>query len=225
MTDTPTRFDAPKFPTPEEIKAASERLTHFWVGACSPLWVPFFAATSFGVSTWMMSSALTKNVADNDLYKDLPKGFVDMMALRHRWFQAADEGAHVLEDVGDAVKEAAAAPVTMVLEAEAAVIESLKETAPVVAEAVETAQAVVEETVAETSEVVETAIVESVEAQDVVAETAEPVVEAVAESVEDTIAAPETTIPDDLPEFVVEPAFEPVPVVKALPKRRPAPKK
>ncbi|WP_031231350.1 hypothetical protein [Asticcacaulis sp. YBE204] len=222
MTDAPTRFDAPKFPTPEEIKAASERVTHFWVGACSPLWVPFFAATSFGVSTWMLSSSLSKTVADNDLYKDLPKGFVDMMSLRHSWFKAADDSAHVLEEVGDAVKEAAATPVALVLDAEAAVIESLKETSPVVAEAVDTAQALVEDTVSETTgtiePVVEDVVAEAVEVQETVAETAK-------ESVEDTIAATETAAAADLPDFAVEPAFEPVPVVKAMPKRRPAPKK
>lgn len=37
---------------PEDVKAASERLMNLWVGAMSPLWVPFWAASSVGVGLW-----------------------------------------------------------------------------------------------------------------------------------------------------------------------------
>ena len=67
MTDYPT----PKFPaTPEEIKAASEKVMNFWVGALSPMWVPFWAASGFGLSAWAMTQNLSKN---EGLLKDMPQ--------------------------------------------------------------------------------------------------------------------------------------------------------
>ncbi|HTM81505.1 hypothetical protein [Asticcacaulis sp.] len=67
MTDYPT----PKFPaTPEEVKAASEKVVNFWVGALSPMWVPFWAASSFGLGAWAMTQSLTKN---EGLLKDMPQ--------------------------------------------------------------------------------------------------------------------------------------------------------
>ncbi|MFT3996717.1 MAG: hypothetical protein QM667_04855 [Asticcacaulis sp.] len=125
-----TQSDLPKFsfPTPEEMKTATERLTHLWVGACSPLWVPFFAATSFGVSTWMMTGAAARGAVGSDLYKDLPNGFVDMMSLRHSWYKAGEDAAQVLGEVNEAVREAAVAPVMLAIEAEDAVIDAFTET-------------------------------------------------------------------------------------------------
>jgi len=69
MTDYPT----PKFPamaTPEEVKAASEKVMNFWVGALSPMWVPFWAASGFGLSAWAMTQSLSKN---EGMLKDLPQ--------------------------------------------------------------------------------------------------------------------------------------------------------
>ena len=67
MTDYPT----PKFPaTPEEIKAVSEKVMNFWVGALSPMWVPFWAASGFGLSAWAMTQNLSKN---EGLLKDMPQ--------------------------------------------------------------------------------------------------------------------------------------------------------
>jgi hypothetical protein len=67
MTDYPT----PKFPaTPEEVKAASEKVVNFWVGALSPMWVPFWAASGFGLSAWAMTQSLSKN---EGLLKDMPQ--------------------------------------------------------------------------------------------------------------------------------------------------------
>ncbi|MFT4075846.1 MAG: hypothetical protein QM647_09975 [Asticcacaulis sp.] len=69
MTDYPT----PKFPafsTPEEVKAASEKVVNFWVGALSPMWVPFWAASSFGLSAWAMTQSLSKS---EGLLKDVPQ--------------------------------------------------------------------------------------------------------------------------------------------------------
>ncbi|WP_298330040.1 hypothetical protein [Asticcacaulis sp.] len=192
-----TQSDLPPFslPTSEEMKSATERLTHFWIGACSPMWVPFFAATSFGVSAWMLSGATARR-AGSDLYKDLPKGFVDMMSLRQTWYKASEDAAHVLEEVNEAVREAAVAPVMAAIEVEDAVVDAFTELSEATAS--------------------EAALV------------AESSPELAAEAVETEIASAtsEAEAADDvLPEPVVEPAFEPVPVVKSAPKRRPVPRK
>ncbi len=194
---TMTQSDLPPFslPTSEEMKSATERLTHFWIGACSPMWVPFFAATSFGVSAWMLSGATARR-AGSDLYKDLPKGFVDMMSLRQTWYKASEDAAHVLEEVNEAVREAAVAPVMAAIEVEDAVVDAFTELSEATAS--------------------EAALV------------AESSPELAAEAVETEIASAtsEAEAADDvLPEPVVEPAFEPVPVVKSAPKRRPVPRK
>ncbi|OYW82532.1 MAG: hypothetical protein B7Z26_03020, partial [Asticcacaulis sp. 32-58-5] len=48
--------------TPEaaqkQFGEASERMVNFWMGAMSPMWVPFWAATSMGISAWSVSQAL-----------------------------------------------------------------------------------------------------------------------------------------------------------------------
>ena len=75
MTDYPT----PKFPaTPEEVKAASEKVVNFWVGALSPMWVPFWAASSFGLGAWAMTQSLSKS---DGLLKDMPQ----MTDLAGKW--------------------------------------------------------------------------------------------------------------------------------------------
>ena len=75
MTDYPT----PKFPaTPEEVKAASEKVVNFWVGALSPMWVPFWAASSFGLGAWAMTQSLGKG---EGLLKDMPQ----MTDLAGKW--------------------------------------------------------------------------------------------------------------------------------------------
>lgn len=75
MTDYPT----PKFPaTPEEVKAASEKVVNFWVGALSPMWVPFWAASSFGLGAWAMTQSLGKS---EGLLKDMPQ----MTDLAAKW--------------------------------------------------------------------------------------------------------------------------------------------
>ncbi|MGN6207729.1 hypothetical protein [Asticcacaulis sp.] len=75
MTDYPT----PKFPaTPEEVKAASEKMVNFWVGALSPMWVPFWAASSFGLGAWAMTQSLSKG---EGLLKDMPQ----MTDLAGKW--------------------------------------------------------------------------------------------------------------------------------------------
>ena len=104
MTDYPT----PKFPaTPEEVKAASEKVVNFWVGALSPMWVPFWAASSFGLGAWAMTQSLSKN---EGLLKDMPQ----MADLAGKWpgFGAwsaarADATEAAVKTAGDMVEKAA----------------------------------------------------------------------------------------------------------------------
>ncbi|MEI9902688.1 MAG: hypothetical protein WDN06_00895 [Asticcacaulis sp.] len=43
--------------TPEDYKQASEKAMNFWVGALSPLWAPFFAASRVSASVPGRSAA------------------------------------------------------------------------------------------------------------------------------------------------------------------------
>ncbi|MDV6333096.1 hypothetical protein [Asticcacaulis sp. 201] len=77
MTDPePTKFAT--VPTPEEMKAASEKVMNFWVGALSPMWVPFWAASSFGLSAWAMTQSLGKS---EGLMKEIP----EMAKMAPKW--------------------------------------------------------------------------------------------------------------------------------------------
>lgn len=208
----------PKFPsTPEEIKAASEKVMNFWIGACSPMWVPFFAASSFGLSTWMMSGALAKGMDGESPYSHLPKGFTDAMSMHYSWYKAEENAAHIMEEVKDAAK----VPMQMALEAEDAFIDAIKDgkdmatkTSDAVTEATKANLEAVEDVQAKAAEIVE-------DTQSAVMASVEDGKAAVSETVEAaTDAAPAA---GDLPEMVVEPAFQPV--AKPVNKKKSAPKK
>lgn len=112
MTDYPT----PKFPaTPEEVKAASEKVVNFWVGALSPMWVPFWAASSFGLSAWAVTQNLSKT---EGLLKDMPQmadmaskwpGFTGVWGAAAARAEAAVKAAEeTTEKTAEAVVEAVA---------------------------------------------------------------------------------------------------------------------
>jgi len=106
MTDYPT----PKFPaTPEEVKAASEKVVNFWVGALSPMWVPFWAASSFGLGAWAMTQSLSKS---EGLLKDMPQ-MADLASkwpgFNSVWAAARTEVAETAEPVTESVVGAAKA--------------------------------------------------------------------------------------------------------------------
>jgi len=111
MTDYPT----PKFPaTPEEVKAASEKVVNFWVGALSPMWVPFWAASGFGLSAWAMTQSLSKS---EGLLKDMPQ----MADMADKWpgFWAVSRPDAAVETV-DTVEKAADTAVEAAPEAKVA---------------------------------------------------------------------------------------------------------
>jgi|GEM_PF-983011 len=128
MTDYPT----PKFPaTPEEVKAASEKVVNFWVGALSPMWVPFWAASSFGLGAWAVTQSLSKS---EGLLKDMPQ----MADLANKWpgfngvwtaarTEAAETAESVTESVVGAAKATAKAAENTVEKAADAVVEAAPE--------------------------------------------------------------------------------------------------
>ncbi len=77
----------PKFPaTPEEIKAASEKAMNFWVGALSPMWVPFWAASSFGLGAWAVSQSMSKTLGEGLAGPDLlRKDMTGFGAMTTKW--------------------------------------------------------------------------------------------------------------------------------------------
>ncbi|WP_349321654.1 hypothetical protein [Asticcacaulis sp. MM231] len=136
-----TDFQTPKFPpvaTPEEMKAASEKVMNFWVGALSPMWVPFWAASSFGLSAW----AMTQNLAKSEgLLKDMPlagrwPGFNGVWgAAANLQDEAVKTAEAVTEPVVEAAKEAVAEAVQAVPEPEV-VLDRVIEAPVAVADAV-----------------------------------------------------------------------------------------
>ena len=44
--------------TPDDLKQASEKALNFWVGAMSPMWLPFVAASSLGLGAWALTRSL-----------------------------------------------------------------------------------------------------------------------------------------------------------------------
>lgn len=126
---TMTDMESPKFPfaTPEDIKAASEKALNFWVGALSPMWVPFMAASSFGLGAW----AVTRGLAKGGDMADLP------LATRWPGFAPLWGQADFTPEAFEARAEDAEATVV-------AAAETAAETAaPVVEQAVEATEAVV----------------------------------------------------------------------------------
>ncbi|WP_155913755.1 hypothetical protein [Asticcacaulis sp. AC466] len=117
-------------PTPEEMKAASEKVMNFWVGALSPMWVPFWAASSFGLSAWAMTQSLGKS---EGLLKEIP----EMAKMAPKWpgfmgvwgaltpSQLAEKSVDAADTIADAVASTAKAAEKVVDEASGAVVQAV----------------------------------------------------------------------------------------------------
>ena len=199
MTDYPT----PKFPaTPEEIKAASEKVMNFWVGALSPMWVPFWAASGFGLSAWAMTQNLSKN---EGLLKDMPQ-MGDMAGkwpgFGGIWGAAANRTEATMQDTTEPMVDAA---------------KSVMEAAP------KAAEAAADKTVDILSDTAESAIGA---AGDAVEKAASTVVKAVKSAPEPKVAFdPVIEAPVAISDAAVEapavlkamaPKVEPKPIAKAV---------
>ncbi len=140
-----TDMDAPtiSLATPEDVKAASEKAMNFWVGALSPLWVPFWAASTVGVSVWALAQGLKRTgMATAHLDADVPlatkwPGFD--LPFATPWSKAWGEAAVELDETVEFVKDTVAEPFQLAIEAEQKIEEALfpvTETAKAAVEAV-----------------------------------------------------------------------------------------
>ncbi len=200
---TMTDIDSPKFSlaTPEDIKQASEKVLHFWVGAMSPMWVPFWAASSFGLSAWALTQSLTKAEG----LRDLP--------LASQWPGFSGTWAkEALKVVEEDVVAPAEATVAVVEDAVEEVAEKTVATAEEVSETVtEAAAPVVEDTTKAVESATAEVVAETKPLIDPVTEV--PVVPAVAEAIAETpvVEAPK----------VEAPAVTPKPIAKTLSAAKP----
>lgn len=204
-----TDYLTPKFPalsTPEHIKAASEKVVNFWVGALSPMWVPFWAASSFGLSAWAMTQSLNKS---EGLLKDVPQ-----MGDLAKWpgfgttgFGGVWGAAEKVADVVEPVAEKAASAVKST--ARAAPKAAKAATAKVLDTATDTAKTAVKAT-AKTVAATTTAVTEAVET------VPEPNVAVEAAAVE-APAVLKAAAPEPAPTVAKAPVkVEPKPIARAV---------
>ncbi len=117
-------MDAPKISlaTPDDFKDASQRAMNIWVGAMSPLWAPFWAATTFGVSLWALGQGLKRSViADELLDKDAVlalrwPGFAVPFATP--WSHSYGEVVEQVDALEAVAYDALSAPVQLAFETE-----------------------------------------------------------------------------------------------------------
>lgn len=102
------------------VQQASERVTNFWMGALSPMWVPFWAATSFGISAWSVAQAMsaTKTVGSEGGFK--PLGFVNP------WLPNASALNTVMAETESAIRDTQRAAMKMMMEAEEVAAEAVE---------------------------------------------------------------------------------------------------
>lgn len=133
MFTTTYTSDTPQFgfAAPEDLKQASERAVNLWVGVMSPLWLPFLAASSFGVGAWALTRGLSTLPGSGTpwLRSDFLPGAVDELAAA-----PAETVAEIEKALDVAAKPVAAATE----KAAEAVIDPVSETpvVPAVAEAI-----------------------------------------------------------------------------------------
>ncbi|MFT4090503.1 MAG: hypothetical protein QM645_07210 [Asticcacaulis sp.] len=113
-------------PTTAEIQEASEKFTHFWIGAFSPLWVPFFAATSVGLGSWALTSALAPARArDKEAFGALPRTFTDALSAQYGWLRSSQPSANLIEEAAEAVNDAAVTQARHIIESQDAIVDAV----------------------------------------------------------------------------------------------------
>ena len=163
-----TQTDAPRISlaTPEDVKAVTAQALNIWTGALSPLWLPFWAATTVGVGIWTFGQALKRTLGGLTVETDT--------ALLTKWpgFALPLQAAKAIEETAaPAVAEA----VAVAEEAPKAAVKTAKKATEAVAEAiapVEAVEPVAAETVEKVADAVTETAAESVEATADIAETA-----------------------------------------------------
>ena len=102
---TETRFYlmTPPVMQPEDVRKASERMMNLWLGAMSPLWAPFWAASSFGVGVWAVSHNLKPA---EGLLTELPAADGWLSLFRSWGLEAGELHEKAVEAVGNAAEKA-----------------------------------------------------------------------------------------------------------------------
>lgn len=120
MTETPFYFVTPPAMLPEDVKKASERMMNLWMGAMSPLWAPFWVASSFGVGMW----ALARNVKPAEGLMDDMKSDAWLGLFRSWGLEAGELHEKAVEAVEDASRSTVATEEAATEKATNATIES-----------------------------------------------------------------------------------------------------
>ena len=121
MTDAET----PKvsFATPDDVRLASEKAFNIWLGAFSPLWAPFLAATATGLGFWSATQVMRRGLGftnlevrpDAYLFAKWPGFELPFVTPWSKgWGEAAEEADHISE----VAYEALSAPMQIAFDAE-----------------------------------------------------------------------------------------------------------
>ena len=202
-------MDAPNvtLATPEEFKDASQKMVNIWVGAMSPLWAPFWAATAFGVGVWAWGQGFKNSIAAGELIdKDAPlaarwPGFA--LPFATPWSHGYGEVIEKVDALTDIAQEALSTPVQLAFETE----EKLEAAAD---EAVEAAKTIIGEPAFAPLATAETAIDKALEPVHAVTQAAQ---EATAAAIEEAAQAVQSSANTTLP--LIDPVSE-APVVPAI---------
>ncbi len=101
------------------VQQASERVANFWMGALSPMWVPFWAATSFGISAWSVTQALSATKAAGS-GGSKPLGFINP------WMPDSSVMTTMLAETESAIRDTQRAAMKMMMEAEEVATEAVE---------------------------------------------------------------------------------------------------
>jgi hypothetical protein len=208
--------------TPEDVKAASEKAVNFWVGAMSPLWVPFWAASTVGVSVWALAQGLKRTGMSAEIDPDAPlatkwPGFD--LPFATPWSKGWGAAAVELDETIEYVKETVAEPMQLAIEAEQKIEEALFPVAETAKASVETvAEAVSPEPVASPIPTVE------IPAEPVVKKTAKKVADTpLIDPVTETPVIPSVT--EATAEITPPEALMPAPRKSSIPPLAPIPRR
>ncbi len=138
MTNSETEIS---LATPEDVRQASEKALHIWVGALSPLWAPFFAATATGLGLWSMGQAVRRSAGFSNLAAEAIGPGTHLFArwpgfalpFTRPWNRTWGAVAEKAEEISEAEFNSLAAPLQLVFEGEAkleAVIDDAITTTP-----------------------------------------------------------------------------------------------
>jgi len=130
-----TNADTPKvgFATPDDVRLASERALNIWLGAFSPLWAPFVAATATGLGFWSMSQAMKRSLGfagmegltpDTHLFARWP-GFA--LPFATPWSKGWGDVAQDADRIAELTHDSLSAPIQIAFEAEEKLEEAIEE--------------------------------------------------------------------------------------------------